>query len=104
MRNLVLEAQDDIMRPDVQAAMQTLARYGLGVNVPHKHNSSGDFEPLNDRTVSFEQGLKVSFHDESEIGADDSIAVAWRWDEATGQVRITGKCRFGGSGCIEKSH
>lgn len=104
MTNFVVAVQDDITRPEVQAAMQMLAKYGLGINVPHMHDSSGGFEPLKDRTISFEQGLKVSFHDESEVRSDESVAVAWCWDEATGQVRVTGKCRFGGSGCIEKSH
>lgn len=104
MTNFVEAVQSDIFRPEVQAAMQMLAKYGLGINVPHMHDSNGGFEPLTDRTISFEQGLRVSFQNENQAEPDESIAVAWRWDEAANQVQITGKCRFGGSGCVEKNH
>lgn len=100
MNNFIQTAQADINLPEVQEAMRTLSKYGLGVNVPHMHDHVGQFETLENGTVSFEQSLNVSFVNDSSSLAKSGIAVAWRWDETAKSSVVTAMCRFGGSGCV----
>ncbi len=73
-------AQDAIHLPEVQAMLQRLSAYDLGIFMPHQHDErTGDFQPLPDDVMQVEAGCKVSFQRMDEIAADRYLPVAWRW-------------------------
>src|SRR5438067_11751046 len=59
----IRRAMDALHHPEVQVMLERLARFGLGIAVPHMHNEAGKFLPLPADTVSFEEGVRVSFRD-----------------------------------------
>ena len=75
-------AQAAILLPEVQAMLQRLADFDLGIFMPHRHDErTGDFQPLPHNVLQVEAGCKVSFKSAQEIGdqADRFLPVAWRW-------------------------
>ena len=75
-------AQAAIHLPEVQAMLQRLSEFDLGIFMPHRHDElTGDFQPLPDDTMQVESGCKVSFQNTQEImnQADRFLPVAWRW-------------------------
>jgi len=73
------QAQAAIDLPEIQQVLQTLAKYNLGICMPHMHNANGDFEILPSNMVQLEDDLQVSFVKDSEINQIKSIPVAWQW-------------------------
>ena len=75
-------AQAAIHLPEVQAMLQRLSEFDLGIFMPHRHDElTGDFQPLPDDAMQVESGCKVSFQNTQEImnQADRFLPVAWRW-------------------------
>ena len=75
-------AQAAIHLPEVQAMLQRLSEFDLGIFMPHRHDElTGDFQPLPDDAMQVESGCKVSFQSTQEImnQADRFLPVAWRW-------------------------
>ena len=75
-------AQAAIQLPEVQAMLQRLADFDLGIFVPHRHGErTGEFQPLPDDVMQVESGCRVSFETAQEIvnQADRFLPVAWRW-------------------------
>ena len=75
-------AQAAIHLPEVQAMLQRLSEYDLGIFMPHQHDErTGDFEPLPDGVMQVESGRKVSFQSIEKIAhqTDRYLPVAWRW-------------------------
>ena len=75
-------AQAAIHLPEVQAMLQRLADFDLGIFMQHRHDErTGDFQCLPDNVMQVESGCKVSFRSAQEVGdqADRFLPVAWRW-------------------------
>ena len=75
-------AQAAIHLPEVQAMLQRLSDFDLGIFMPHQHDErTGDFQPLPDDVMQVESGCKVSFQNTQGIvnQADRFLPVAWRW-------------------------
>lgn len=75
-------AQDAIHLPDVQAMLQKLSEYQLGIFMPHMHDEhTGEFQPLPDAVVQVESGLAVSFKPAADIlnQGDRFLPVGWVW-------------------------
>ena len=71
-----------ILLPEVQAILQRLADFDLGIFMPHRHDErTGDFQPLPDNVMQVESGCKVTFKSAQEVGdqANRFLPVAWRW-------------------------
>ena len=75
-------AFDAINTKEVQDIVKQLAKFNLGVCVPHMHSPSYDFAALPEDVVQVEEDCKVSWVPrgalESSLGA---IPVAWRWHD-----------------------
>jgi hypothetical protein len=75
-------AQAAIHLPEVQAMLQRLSIFDLGVFMPHQHDErTGDFQPLPDDVMQVEAGCQVLFQNTQEIlnQANRFLPVAWRW-------------------------
>lgn len=75
-------AQAAILLPEVQAMLQRLAEFDLGIFMPHRHDErTGDFQPLPHNVLQLEAGCKVSFKSAQVIvnQEDRYLPVAWRW-------------------------
>ena len=75
-------AQAAIHLPEVQAMLQRLSQFDLGICMPHRHDErTGDFQPLPDDVMQVEAGCHVSFQNTQAIvnQADRFLPVAWRW-------------------------
>lgn len=71
-----------ILLPEVQAMLQRLAEFDLGIFMPHQHDEqTGDFQPLPHNVMQVEAGCKVSFKSAQVIlnQEDRYLPVAWRW-------------------------
>ena len=74
------KAQNAIQNPEIQDAMKLLAKYNLGVFMPHKHNEeNGDFEILPQNIVQCEDDLQVSFLSRNDAEKLNTIPVGWMW-------------------------
>ena len=75
-------AQAAIHLPEVQAMLQRLSEFDLGIFMPHQHDErTGDFQPLPDDVMQVESGLAVSFQRLDEI-ANQTVSflpVGWVW-------------------------
>lgn len=75
-------AQQAIELPEIQLIAQTLAKYNLGIFMPHMHDSeSGKFVELPHDMVSREDSQQVSFVASDEPFADgqSALPVGWQW-------------------------
>lgn len=75
-------AQAAMHLPEVQAMLQRLSEFDLGIFMLHRHDEqTGDFQPMPDDLMQVESGCKVSFQNTDEIAnqADRFLPVAWRW-------------------------
>ena len=75
-------AQAAIHLPEVQAMLQRLSEFDLGIFMPHQHDErTGDFQPLPDNVMQVEAGCQLSFQNTQEIvnQAGRFLPVAWRW-------------------------
>lgn len=79
MKALIKAAQEAVNDEEVQQAARTLAKYGLGICIPHMHDEkTGELLPLPTGMISCEQDLKVSFKDIAHLDRG-MVPVAWRW-------------------------
>ncbi len=75
-------AQKSIELPEVQEMIRNLAKYNLGVFMPHKHNGlTGEFEVLPYGEVQVESNLEVRFLPQSEANKIRAVEIGWRWTE-----------------------
>jgi hypothetical protein len=91
MISFVAQAQEAVQKPEVQALIRELAKYGLGAFMPHTHTPEG-FAPLPQDIVQLEGDLKVSFvprNDDRLVGA---APVGWVWDETGARVAAACFC------------
>ena len=75
-------AQAAIHLPEVQAMLQRLSEFDLGIFMPHQHDErTGDFQPLPDDVMQVESGLAVSFQRLDEIANQTAsfLPVGWLW-------------------------
>jgi hypothetical protein len=64
---------------EVKEAARILAKYDLGICLPHIHDqSSGTILPLPAGIVACERDLRVSF-ESVECLSETMLPVAWRW-------------------------
>lgn len=92
MNTLIENTQSAIEAPEVIEAMKVLAKHKLGVCMPHSHAENGEFTELPSGIVSFEEDLKVSFHNAEHPPVKNSVAVGWRWNPDTGMVEAIARC------------
>lgn len=85
-------AQAAIETPEVQYMMQQLAKFNLGVCMPHMHTNEVQFAELPHDMVQEENDLTVSFEAESEEYPKGTIPVAWRWQD--GKVKTSARCKY----------
>ncbi len=87
-------AQKAIDLPEVKEMMARLAKYNLGIFMPHQHNAeSGAFEVLEDGKMQMENDLQVSFMTKEEAAKINSLPVGWVWKNDG--VRGSAECTFG---------
>jgi hypothetical protein len=92
--SMVARANEAVRNPEVQAMVRELAKYGLGVFLPHIHTPQG-FAPLPSDTVQVEADLKVSFVKNDNPMLVGASPVAWVWDAAG--ARVAAACYCGGA-------
>lgn len=87
----IRDALAAINTSEVQDIIKRLAKFNLGVCVPHMHLADIDFAPLPDDAIQVEEDCQVRWVSRSDVEAmPDSVAVAWRWlDDG---VRAAAKC------------
>jgi len=79
--------------PDVQQMIKALAKYNLGVYLPHIHPETGGFNVLPMDMVAVETDNVVSFVKRSEVAQiSNAIPVAWSWDEEKSVVSARCTC------------
>lgn len=83
------EAQRAILEePEVQEMARRLARWGLGIAMPHMHTAREDFCDLPVEMVQVERAGVVSFVPRQQ--AEGMIPVGWRWRE--GGLDVMARC------------
>lgn len=74
------EAQRAVLEePEVQEIARRLAKWGLGITMPHMHTREQDFADLPDDVVQVEQAGVVSFQPRADAEAAGLVPVGWRW-------------------------
>lgn len=96
----VQKAMNAINEPEVQDILKRLSKYGLAVSVPHMHGDKGNFLPLPNDRVSFEEGLQVSFRDADDASVRSGITVGWRWNDEIKAVALCESCA--GACCFKR--
>src|ERR1044071_8928241 len=90
MEAFIKAAQEAVELEEVQQAARVLAKYNLGICVPHIHDQrTGALSPLPTDLVACERDLKISFAHVSET-ANTAIAVAWRWNRS--ELEVCANC------------
>ena len=85
-------AQNAIETQEVQDIIKALAKYNLGVCMPHLHNARVGFDVLPNDIISVEENLITSFVSRSEAEADTHrLPTAWR---CSGQVNLATVLEF----------
>ena len=92
--SVIQQAHEAVDRPEVQAMIRELGKFGLGVFVPHLHTDKG-FEPLPIDTVQLESSLQVTFVKKSDPILSNAAVVGWVWDE--GKARVAAACACSGN-------
>ena len=88
-------AQAAMNLPEVQAMLQKLSEFQLGIFMPHSHDEkSGQFQTLSNDVMQVESGLEVSFQPAKDIEAqtDRFLPVAWQWH--AGAPRVASVCEM----------
>ena len=88
-------AQDAMHLPEVQEILERLAKYKLGIFMPHMHDEkTGDFQLLADDVMQVESGMQVTFKPAVEIAnqSDRFLPVAWLWRD--GARSISAACEM----------
>jgi hypothetical protein len=93
MSKMMAEAAEAVAKPEVQAMIKELGKYGLGVFIPHGHTDRGGFVPLPSNTVQLESNLKVSFVKKNDPVLKESTIVGWAWDKKKARIVAACACR-----------
>ena len=92
----LVTAQGAIELPEVQEMARRLAAYGLGVFMPHMHDSAGEMLPLPEGVVQVEgEDLRASFVPADQVTDTPEkqfMAVGWRWSTETNTMSGTTHC------------
>lgn len=83
-------AQRAIQTKELRALIEQLARYNLGVCMPHMHVQEGAFSELPPDMISLEQ--QSAFIPAMEADPENTLPVAWRWENGT--VIVAGSCHI----------
>ena len=81
-------AQEAIHLPEVQAMLQKLSTYNLGICMPHVHDDrTGDFLPRAKNVIQVETDLEVSFQPAQDVldHPETHLPVGWVWQEEQAQ-------------------
>ena len=71
-------AQKAIETEEVQEIIKQLAKYNLGVCMPHMHTEGNGFAELPKDMMQIEQKLRTSFVPVAEVNPETMIPVVWR--------------------------
>jgi hypothetical protein len=90
-------AQQAVELPEVQEMLRRLAKYNLGIFMPHMHDEvTGRFRPLPENVTQVEDDLRVSFRTSSEIVEEGNLTyvpVGWYWRGAPqAQLSCVARC------------
>lgn len=90
MSGILKIAQEAINNEEVQEAARTLAKYNLGIFVPHMHDEqTGEILPLPAAVISCERDLKITFLRTADIDTGME-PVAWRWNGS--DIEVCASC------------
>jgi hypothetical protein len=81
-------AQEAIHLPEVQAMLQKLSTYNLGICMPHVHDDrTGEFLPRAKNVIQVETDLEVSFQPAQDVldHPETHLPVGWVWREEQAQ-------------------
>ena len=81
-------AQEAIHLPEVQAMLQKLSTYNLGICMPHVHDDrTGEFLPRAKNVIQVETDLEVSFQPAHDVldHPETHLPVGWVWQEELAQ-------------------
>jgi hypothetical protein len=81
-------AQEAIHLPEVQAMLQKLSTYNLGICMPHVHDDrTGEFLPRAKNVIQVETDLEVSFQPAQDVldHPETHLPVGWVWHEEQAQ-------------------
>ena len=92
-------AQRAIETKEVQDIVKQLAKYNLGICMPHMHSEDGKLTELPKNMIQVERQLVASFVPESEVSLDTMIPVVWRWFDGT--VVSASSCAACGACCAD---
>lgn len=84
-------AQKAIETGEVQEIIKQLAKYNLGVCMPHMHTENKGFVDLPKDMIQVERKLVTSFVHSSEVDDQTMIPVVWRYID--GVVVSASSCR-----------
>lgn len=87
-------AQQAIKTPELERIMKTLAKYGLGVCMPHMHTQEQDFAEQPANVVQVEKNMQVSFEDATAHKTTPRLAVAWRWQKDEDRIAVVQECSY----------
>jgi hypothetical protein len=85
-------AQKAIDTEEVQEIIKQLAKYNLGVCMPHMHTNNNGFVELPKDMIQVERQLVTSFVHSSEVDDKTMIPVVWRYID--GVVVSASSCRM----------
>src|SRR5205085_6123033 len=90
-------AQRALETLEVQEMLQKLAKYNLGICMPHMHDeTTGQFQVMPSGLTQVEDGLRVSFRPTEEVENNDEryVPVGWFWhsDGTLGRMACTARC------------
>jgi len=94
----IMAAVESVNLPEVKNLIKELAKFGLGVTVPHMHqeDSPFTFDPLPSGMVQIENEQVVSFVPSTEA-TDHALPVSWRWNGEG--VEVVAGCEGEGTMC-----
>lgn len=80
MNEINKNTKDVIGQQEVQEAAKILAKYNLGIFIPHMHNQeTGEILALPEGVISAERDLKIKFVKIDALESD-MIPIGWRWN------------------------
>ncbi len=86
-------AQEAIETDEVQEMVRRLAKYNLGVYMPHLHETGEGFYPLPSEMIAVEENMITRFISRKEAANDPHrLPVAWRWIDDEAKVSVAAKC------------
>jgi len=93
-------ALEAIETPEVQEMIKALAKYNLGVFMPHSHvkgdgKTGNGFAPLASNMMSVEDDLKTSFIERAEMmSSGHGVPTGWRWIDGEAAVCVASGCFY----------